>query len=107
MRICWVIGLALLVSNSAFCTGARSGKATEKQILALAEKASSSFCHPSDLNVNGCEFAAGFMKGEWFVFAHPKTRSSDGSYRCCIPDSEHVFFFSPSGVFLREERGGP
>ena len=77
----------------------------ERDILALAEKDSSTFCHPSDESVGGCRLDAVLMDNQWIVFAWPYFGKADP--QCCAPDSAHLFRYSRDGVFLREERGGP
>ncbi len=79
----------------------------EREIIALAEKDSSNFCHPVDRKIDGCRLDAVLVDDHWLVFAWPYFGSPGKEYVCCAPDSDRRFIYSRAGVFLREENGGP
>lgn len=78
---------------------------TSHDIVALAEKDTSSFCYPTDRSVDGCNLDAVLVENEWIVFAWPYAGSPTLGYRCCAVDSARFFIYSRKGVFLREEHG--
>jgi hypothetical protein len=77
----------------------------ERDIIALAEKDSSRFCHPQNGSADGCQLDATLREDHWIVFAWPYV--GNPATRCCAVDSAHLFIYTRSGTFLREERGGP
>jgi hypothetical protein len=79
----------------------------EQDIIALAEKDSSSFCHPANQSADGCELDAVLIDNEWTVFAWPYLGSPGKSYGCCAPDSARLFIYSRKGKLLKQEHGNP
>jgi hypothetical protein len=79
----------------------------EREILALAERDSSSFCYPADRSTDGCQLDAVLVDDEWTVFATPYLGSPGKGYGCCAADSARLFIYSRKGALLRWERGSP
>jgi hypothetical protein len=79
----------------------------EREILAMAERDSVSFCYPADRTVDGCQLDAMLVGDEWTVFAWPYLGAPGKSYECCAPDSDRLFIYSRKGGLLTQERGGP
>lgn len=79
----------------------------EREIVTLAERDSSSFCHPADRSADGCQLDAVLVDDEWIVFAQPYLGSPGKGYGCCAIDSARLFIYSRKGDFLRSEHGGP
>jgi len=107
MFVRWLLAAGTFALLNPFGAGATQNSPTKREILGLATRQSWTFCHPEDLSKGGCELSAVLVKGEWIVIASPKLRGDDGSYHCCAPDYDHFFYFSRTGTFLKEDRGGP
>jgi hypothetical protein len=107
MSFRWLVAAGTIALVTSLGARAAQGSPTEREILGIAARQSWAFCHPKDLSKGGCELHAALMKDEWVVIASPKLRGRDGIYNCCAPDSDHFFYFSRTGAFLREDAGAP
>ncbi|HEV2619290.1 MAG TPA: hypothetical protein VGU23_05060 [Acidobacteriaceae bacterium] len=107
MSVRWLLVAGTFALLNPSGAGATQGLPTEKEILGLATRQSWAFCHPENLSKGGCELSVVLVKDEWVAIASPKFRIDDGSYLCCAPDHDHFFYFSRTGTFLREDKGGP
>lgn len=100
------IALAVWLASSAGTSHAPvTSPLSKAEVHEIAERASWSFCH--DSGRIGCDLSPMFMHGEWVVIAMPLFPGKRGEVLCCAVDAQHVFIFTATGKFIREESGGP
>jgi hypothetical protein len=98
----FLAALPLVIIVIAACASQAPKQATKSKVLAAAKQMSASSCRPhnvGNLRMIGCDYLATFLNNEWSVLV--TVAYVDASGKRIHGNAMGVYFFSPSGTFVK------